>query len=341
MDGRAGRYARQTALEPIGEAGQARLASSQIVVVGCGALGNVVASLMARAGVGRLTLIDRDLVEWSNLQRQLLFDEEHASVGAPKAVAAAEQLRRANSDIEIVAVVRDLDADNAEMLLAGADLILDGTDNFETRYLINEAAVKAGCPWVYAGAVATYGVVLPVIPGETPCLRCVFPSMSVAGGETCDTVGVLGPLIAAIGGIAAAEGLKILLGATGTIRRGLTWMDLWHNSSQLTQLEKPVANCPVCQAGSFELLERGRSALTTRLCGDGAVQVRPLTGAPIDLDDLAGRLSIHGSVRKFDYLVRATIDGYELSVFEDARAIIKGVDDPALARSVYARYIGM
>lgn len=341
MNDRAGRYSRQTVLEPIGEAGQARLASAFVVVVGCGALGNVVASLMARSGVGRLRLIDRDLVEWSNLQRQFLFDEGHARGAAPKAAAAAEALRRANSDVEIEAVVRDLDADNAETLLADADLVLDGTDNFETRYVINEVAVKTGRPWVYAGAVATYGVVMPVIPGQTPCLRCVFPSMAVAGGDTCDTVGVLGPLISVVGGVAAAEGLKILLGARDQVRRGLTWIDLWHNSTQLTELERPAAGCPVCESRQFELLDRGRSALTTRLCGSGAVQVRPVGGTPIDLDVLARRLAPHGTVRKSEYLVSASIDGYEMSIFEDARAIIKGIDDPALARSVYARYIGM
>jgi molybdopterin-synthase adenylyltransferase len=336
------RYARQTLLEVIGEAGQERLAAASVAVVGCGALGCTIAALVARAGVGRIRLIDRDVVEWSNLQRQILFDERHARESVPKAIAAAEQLALANSSIVLDQSVRDLHAGNVEQLLSGVDLILDGTDNLETRYLVNEAAVRSGTPWVYAASVATYGVVMPIIPGDTACLRCVFPSMSSGGGSaTCDTVGVLGSIITVIGGIAAAEGLKILTGAHDRLRRGLTWIDVWYNSSQSTELSGPAANCPTCMRRQFDLLDAGPQALTARLCGRDAVQVRPSGISSLDLAQLEERLQRVAPSIRTDYLLRTSIDGYELSVFDDGRLIVKGTEDLQLARSLYARYIGL
>lgn len=335
------RYARQTLLEVIGEAGQERLAAASVAIVGCGALGCTLAALIARAGVGRIRLIDRDVVEWSNLQRQILFSEAHARDGVPKAVAAAEQLGLANSSITLEPRVRDLHAGNVEPLLAGVDLILDGTDNLETRYLVNEAAVRSNTPWVYAASVATYGVVMPVIPGDTACLRCVFPSTSSGGGATCDTVGVLGPIITVIGGIAAAEGLKILTGAHDRLRRGLTWIDVWYNSSQSTDLAGPAVNCPTCVQRQFELLDAGPQALTARLCGRDAVQVRPSGVSSLNLVQLEARLGRVAPVSRTDYLLRTSLDGHELSVFEDGRLIVKGTEDLQLARSLYARYIGL
>jgi adenylyltransferase/sulfurtransferase len=335
------RYSRQMLLDVIGEVGQDRLATASVALVGCGALGCTIGALLARAGVGRIRLIDRDVVEWSNLQRQILFGESHAEAEVSKAAAAAEQLRLANSSIEIEACPRDLDAGNAESLLADVDLILDGTDNMETRYLLNEVAVQSGRPWVYAAAVGTYGVVMPILPGKTACLRCVFPSMASSGAATCDTVGVLGPLISVIAGIAAVEGLKILVGAQDRIRRGLTWIDVWYNSHQQTDLSHPSSGCPTCGARQFELLERGPQALTARLCGRSAVQVRPSPRRSLDLDQLELRLQRLAPVYRSDYLLRTSIDGYELSIFDDARMIVKGTEDLATARALYARYIGM
>jgi molybdopterin-synthase adenylyltransferase len=335
------RYARQTLLEVIGEAGQERLAAASVVVVGCGALGCTIAALVARAGVGRIRLIDRDVVEWSNLQRQILFNERHAQDGVPKAVAAAEQLELANSSINLEPSVRDLHAGNVEQLLAGVDLILDGTDNLETRYLVNEAAVRSGTPWVYAASVATYGVVMPIVPGDTACLRCVFPSMSSGGGDTCDTVGVLGSIVTVIGGIAAAEGLKILTGAHDNLRRGLTWIDVWYNSSQSTELSGPAADCPTCVRREFKLLDAGPQALTARLCGRDAVQVRPSGVSSLNLVQVEERLQRLAPVTRTDYLLRTSVDGYELSLFDDGRLIVKGTEDLQVARSLYARYIGL
>ena len=243
-----------------------------------------------RAGVGRVRLIDRDVVEWSNLQRQILFNESHAELATPKAVAAAEQLALANSTVALEVCVRDVHAGNAEQLLKDVDLVLDGTDNLETRYLINEVAVRSGIPWVYSAAVATYGLVMPIIPGNTACLRCLYPSMDSAGEATCDTVGVLGPIITVIGGIAAAEGLKILTGAHDQLRRGLTWVDVWFNTTQSTELGGPVAGCPACAERQFVLLDRGPRALNARLCGRDAVQVRPSEITALDLHLLETRL---------------------------------------------------
>lgn len=335
------RYARQTLLEVIGESGQARLSAATVALVGCGALGCAISALIARAGVGRIRLIDRDVVEWSNLQRQVLFTEADAADARPKAVAAAESLRRANSSIIYETYLRDLDAGNAAELLSGVDLILDGTDNLETRYVVNELAVRDGTPWVYAAAVGTYGVVMPVIPGETACLRCVFPSMASGGGATCDTVGVLGPLISVIGGVAATEGVKILVGAQDRLRRGLTWIDVWYNSHQVTELAGPSSGCPVCVHRQFELLERGPQTLTARLCGRDAVQVRPARGRSLDLARLEERLQNVAPVQRTEYLLRTRVEGYELSVFDDARMIVKGTDDVVTARALYAKYIGV
>lgn len=335
------RYARQTLLEFIGVPGQERLSAASVAIVGCGALGCTIAALVARAGVGRIRLIDRDVVEWSNLQRQILFTERHADEGVPKAVAAAEQLRAANTSVSIDPCVRDLHAGNVEQLLADADLILDGTDNLETRYLINEVAVKSQTPWVYAASVASYGVVMPILPGDTACLRCVFPSMATGGGATCDTVGVLGPIITVIGGIAVAEGMKIITGAHDRIRRGLTWIDLWYNSSQNTELSGPSASCPTCVEHRFELLDAGPQALTAKLCGRDVVQVRPSSGAALDLAGLEQRLARLGDVKRSEYLLRVSLDGFELSVFDDGRLLVKGTEDLQTARSLYARYVGI
>jgi adenylyltransferase/sulfurtransferase len=335
------RYARQTVFPGIGPEGQQQLLASRVVLVGCGALGTVIANVLARAGIGFLRVVDRDYVELSNLQRQVLFDEEDALDGAPKSVAAVAKLQRINSEVAYEAVVGDVGPDNAERLVRDADLILDGTDNLEVRYVLNDVAVKLGKPWVYAAAVASYGLLMPIVPGETPCLRCVFPDPPPAGSvDTCDTAGVLGPMPGIIANLAAAEALKLLVGAREQRSPGLLWIDCWHSSIQRTPIEQPVPDCPTCQQRRFEFLERTGGAPAATLCGRDAVQVRPTNPGDLDLPALAERLRAVGEVRQSVHLVRFTAAPHELTIFRDGRAIVKGTSDPATARGLYARYVG-
>ncbi|HYU19335.1 MAG TPA: ThiF family adenylyltransferase [Chloroflexota bacterium] len=335
------RYSRQILFPGIGEDGQRRLLASRTTLVGCGALGTVLANALVRAGVGYLRIVDRDYVELSNLQRQILFDEDDAREGAPKAVAAAAKLARINSEVHVEAVIEDFGPDNAERLVRDSDLVLDGTDNFETRYVLNDACVKLGRPWVYAAAIASYGVVMPIVPGETSCLRCVFVQPPPTGSvDTCDTAGVLGPLPGVIANLAATEAIKLLVGAREQLSQGLLWVDVWHNSVQRTPLAGPASDCPTCQARRFEFLEDASRTRATTLCGRDAVQVRPTIGSPLDLHQLASRLAPIGRVQHNPHLLRLTVGGYQLTVFADGRTIVKGTSDPAIARSLYARYVG-
>jgi len=335
------RYARQTIFPEIGHDGQARLLGSRVTLVGCGALGTVIANVLARAGVGFLRIVDRDYVELSNLQRQVLFDEDDARDGAPKAVAAVARLRRINSTIAYEAVVSDFGPDNAEHLIRDVDLVLDGADNFEVRYVVNDACVKLDKPWVYAAAIASYGVVMPIIPGQTACLRCIFADPPPAGSvDTCDTAGVLGPVPGVIANLASAEALKLLVGATEALSRGLLWIDCWFNTIQRTPIEEPVPDCPTCQQRHFEFLDRAAAAPAATLCGRDAVQVRPTSPGEINLPALAGRLAAVGDVRQNPHLVRLVVPPHELTIFRDGRAIVKGTSDPAVARGLYARYVG-
>jgi molybdopterin/thiamine biosynthesis adenylyltransferase len=335
------RYARQVIFPGMGEDGQRKLLQSRVTLVGCGALGTVIANVLARAGVGFLRIVDRDYVEQSNLQRQILFDEQDARDGAPKATAAVEKLRQVNSEVAYEPVVADFGSDNAERLVRDVDLVLDGADNFEVRYVVNDVSVKLGKPWVYAAAIASYGVLMPIIPGETACLRCALADPPPAGSvDTCDTAGVLGPMPGIIGNLAAAEGIKLLIGAQDRLRRGLTWIDCWYNTFNQTPIETPVPDCPTCQQHRFEFLERPASSSGATLCGRDAVQVRPPAPVEIDLPDLAGRLTAVGSVRQGPHLVRLSVPPHELTIFRDGRAIVKGTSDVAVARGLYARYVG-
>lgn len=336
------RYARQTLFTGIGRDGQERLAAAHVLIVGCGALGSVLANNLGRAGVGHLRLVDRDFVEGNNLQRQNLYEEEDVLRGLPKAVAAAERLRRINRLVEVEPVVADLTAENVEQLLEGVDVVLDGTDNFETRYLLNDACIKAGVPWIYSGVIAAYGVTMNVLPGETACLRCIFPDRPLPGTTpTCDTVGVLNGIVGVITGIAATEALKLLVGSP-KVARGMTMVDLWENTYEHIELPRMDA-CPACGQHDFAYLDAPLDESGTALCGRNAVQVRPprRAGATLDLAELATRLAPVGEVASNGFLLRLRVDGYEVTVFPDARAIIKGTDDPATARTVYARYVGM
>ena len=332
------RYSRQRRFAPLGEAGQERIRKATVVIVGCGALGTVMAELLTRAGVGRLRIVDRDFVELSNLQRQFLFDESDAAEGLPKAIAAARRLARLNAEVEIEPVVADLVPANVEELLEDADLILDGTDNFETRFLMNDAAVSTGRPWIYAAAVGSYGLKFAIVPGQTACLRCIYPEPPTGAQPTCETDGVLGPLTSTIASLAAADALKILASGPETIGERLTTVDVW--SGVIRQIATPARDpeCPCCARREFTHLD-GSQRAPISLCGRNAVQIHERR-RPVNLQELAQRLALIAPVRANEFALRTTVDSYELTVFPDGRAIIKGTTDPGIARSVYARYVG-
>ncbi len=335
------RYSRQVLFEGIGPEGQARLMASKVALVGCGALGTVQASLLVRAGVGRLRIIDRDFVEESNLQRQILFDEEDARAILPKAVAAVNKLRAANSLVEVEGLVEDVNASTIGRLLDGYDLILDATDNFDARFLLNDYAVKTGTPWIYGACVGSYGLTFPILPGETACLRCVFESAPPPGmSPTCDTAGVLGPIVGLIASLQAAEALKILAGRRERVTRKMAVLDVWEGRLSLVDLPPREKDCPCCVRREFPFLEGALGSDTATLCGRNAVQIRRRDGITLDLDQVASRLGPIGAIEKNRFLVRADIDQYRLTVFADGRAIISGTKDPAVAKSIYARYVG-
>ena len=335
-----GRYSRQELFDGIGPQGQQRIRASRVLVVGCGALGSSLAETMTRAGVGSLTVVDRDYVELSNLQRQSLFDEDDAAQGIPKAVAAERRLRRLNSEVAVRGLVLDLDADNVSELLNGQDLVLDGTDNFETRFLLNDVCVRESVPWVYGACVGSYGLALLVRPHVSPCLRCVLEERPAPGsGPTCDTAGVVAPIVDVVAGIQAAEALKVLSGRTESLLRGLVAVDLWRGVFEVMDLTSRAPWCPTCTEGRYDYAEGEREA-SASLCGRDAVQVRAPRGTHIDLRALATRLAAVGEVTENPYLLRLRSPEAELVVFADGRAIVKGVEDTAAARSVYAKYVG-
>ncbi len=333
------RYSRQELFAGIGPEGQARLRSSRVLVVGAGALGSALAETMTRAGVGALTVVDRDYVEESNLQRQSLYDEEDARAGLPKAAAAEKRLRALNSDVEVRGIVADVGPEDAEALVKGQTLVLDGTDNFDTRFLLNDVCVRGGVPWVYGACVGSYGLALLVRPGISPCLRCVLETRPAPGsGATCDTAGVLAPIVQVVAGIQAGEALKVLAGRTEAVLKGLVSVDLWTGTFEVLDLSGRAPWCPACTEGRFEYAEKART--TDVLCGRDAVQIRPAAATNVDLDGLAQRLRAVGEVVSNDYLVRFRARGTEIVVFGDGRAIVKGVRDAGEARSVFARYVG-
>lgn len=339
------RYSRQILFPFIGKDGQLRLSESKVAVVGMGALGTVLANHMVRAGVGLVRIIDRDFVEESNLQRQMLYHERHAANQTPKAIAAHETLSRVNSSVTIKPHVTDLNPTNAEELLSDVDLILDGTDNFTVRFLINDVAVKHSIPWVYGGAVSSRGVVLGIVPGEGPCLRCLFPQAPQAGTtETCDTAGVIGGIIHVIASYQATEGLKMLLGDDSHRNRHMLQIDLWLNhfsSVDVSRARRP--SCPACGQYQYDYLERNEEEDTiSALCGRDTVQITPSTPLELNLDEWAVKLRPLGSVDKNAFLLRFQWDEtHRLVLFPDGRAMIQGTDDPVYAKSIYAKYVGM
>jgi molybdopterin-synthase adenylyltransferase len=332
------RYSRQILFHGVGAEGQRRLAEARVAVVGCGATGSAVASLLARSGVGTIRIIDRDYVESSNLQRQTLFDEADARESLPKAVAAARRIAAFNSQIAVEPQVADLTPENVEALLEGVELILDGTDNFETRYLVNDFAVKRAVPWIYAAAVGSYGVTLNVLPGTTACLACVFPESPHGTFETCETAGILNSAVNLVASIEATEALKLLVGATEKVRRTLLSFDVWTNERAEVQAAKPRPGCRACGEGDFiHLAGEGRPHIT--LCGRNSVQIHE-RHRPVDFREMNERLKPHGVVRHNDFVLKFWHEPYEMTLFPDGRAIIKGTTDTGVARSLYARYVG-
>jgi molybdopterin-synthase adenylyltransferase len=332
------RYSRQVLFQPIGEQGQQKLASARVAIVGCGATGSALASLLARAGVGFLRIIDRDYVEASNLQRQVLFDEADAAESLPKAIAAARKIKSFNSEITVEPHAADLTPDNIEDLLSDVQIILDGTDNFETRYLINDFAVSKSLPWIYAAGVASYAVTMTVLPGETACLACVFPDSPKGMVETCDTSGILNSAVNFVASISATEAIKLVVGARDKVRRTLLSYDVWTNDYASIKTDKPRVGCRACDQHDFvHLAGEGRPHIS--MCGRNSVQIHERQ-RPIDFDEVTRRLSPHGSVRHNGFVLKFWHDPYEMTLFPDGRAIIKGTTDTAIARSLYARYIG-
>ncbi len=333
------RYSRQELFAGIGPQGQQRIRQSRVLVVGCGALGSMLAETMVRAGVGSLTVVDRDYLEESNLQRQSLFDEEDVARGLPKAVAAEARLRRINSEVVVRGVVADLSPENVDELVKGVSLVLDGTDNFETRFLVNDVCVREGIPWVYGACVGSYGLALLVRPRVSPCLRCILEEMPAPGsGPTCDTAGVVAPIVLVVAGLQAAEALKLLAGRTEALLPGVVTVDLWQRTFDVMDLHGRAPWCPACAEGRYDYLAPGSSSAV--LCGRDAVQIRAAPGAQMDLAALATRLRAVGEVKANEYLVRFAAEGTEMVVFADGRAVVKGVTDAAQARSIYARYVG-
>lgn len=342
LDPLSEKYSRQMLFAGIGEAGQRGLLASSAVIVGCGAIGAAAAGLLVRAGVGRVKVIDRDFVEPSNLQRQTLFDEGDALAATPKAIAAERKLRSLNSGVSVLGLVADLNPRNAEELLADFDLILDGTDNFETRFLVNDYAVRFSRPWIYAAAVASYGLTMTIRPGITPCLACLMESPEVTGSrgleETCDTVGVLGPIVNLIASLEVAEALKLLAGRDDALHGRLVSCDVWSGRFQSVRPERDPS-CRACARHEFSYLE-GQAQPHITMCGRDSVQIHE-RGRVLDLAALRQRLAASVSdVRYNDFLLSFRVDPYQMTVFADGRAMLKGTKDPAVARSLYARYIG-
>lgn len=342
------RYSRQMRFPGLGKAGQQKLLASRVTLCGCGALGTVLANTLVRAGVGFVRIVDRDFVEPSNLQRQVLFDESDVEGNLPKSEAAAIKLRQINSSVTIEPVVADIDRTNIIDLCRDADLILDGSDNFEVRYLINDVAVKLGKPWVYGGAVGSEGMTMTIVPGETPCLRCVFEAAPNPGDVgTCETAGVLAPTVSIVASYQSVEAIKLLSGNKDAISRELLMLNVWENTNRrvkVAPLKGRKGECPCCAKGNFEWLEGAHGTQTTTLCGRNAVQVSHRASGKLNFDQLATVLRTSGTVSFNKFLLKFQLDEkgdqYEFTVFPDGRAIIKGTSEPDKARTLYAKYVG-
>lgn len=337
------RYSRQILFQPIGEEGQERLSRGYALIVGCGAIGTTSASILARAGVGHLRIIDRDFLEESNLQRQDLFDEGDLKEGIPKAVAAEKKLQRINSHLHIEGIAADINPTNIEELAHGAHLILDCTDNFETRFLINDYSLKHRVPWIYAACLGSQGILMNILPGETPCLRCLLETTPpTASLPTCETAGILGPIAKVVGALQAAEAVKALTGHRDTLIRDLISIDLWQGTFQRLNVSGARSHqCPACRLGRYDFLNAKTGAIITNPCGTNSIQIVPTKGEKIGLEDLAKRLEKAGAVSYNPFLLRFRVKSLEMVVFPDGRTIVQGTQDQALAKDLYSKYIGM
>jgi adenylyltransferase/sulfurtransferase len=334
------RYRKQILLRELGHDGQKKLSASKAVVMGCGALGSVISSTLTRMGVGTIIIADRDYIETDNLHRQILFDEDDVKAGHPKAVAAALKLKKINSSVKIEPLVTDIRTDNIEEIIAGADCVVDGTDNFETRFLINDACYKLGIPWVYGGVVGTSGMTCTILPDDGPCFRCFLRDLPPPGTTaTCDTSGVLATAVSVIASIEATEAVKILSGRKDQVNGSLITFDIWSGSFQSLKMKRDK-NCPLCAEGRYDFLHARTSAAAVTLCGRNAVQISPAVKREVNFDLLASRLRAAGSVTVNEYILKFSADGYEISMFKEGRAIIKGARDETEARVVMAKYIG-
>ncbi len=339
------RYQKQVLFMGLKEAGQKRLAQGRVLLCGCGALGTVLAETLVRAGVGSVRIVDRDFVELSNLQRQVLFDEADVKNRWPKSVAAERKLKAINSEVQIEAVVADIDHTNILSLAKDVDLILDGTDNFEIRFLINDASLETGIPWIYAGVIGSHGQTMTIFPHKTACLRCLIESVPAPGTtETCDTAGVLGPAVNVVASLEATNALKILSGQSHLVEPALMILDVWDLTFRKMNVRdlRDKADCPACQHGERVWLSGVKGGESTVLCGRNAVQVRPPEKTQLTLEDLAEKLKTSGQVETNKFLLKLTLKNpdYELTIFRDGRAIIKGTEDIGVARGLYSRYIG-
>jgi molybdopterin-synthase adenylyltransferase len=337
------RYVRQMRFAPLGEAGQRKICESRALVCGCGALGSVIANTLVRTGVGKVRIVDRDFLELNNLQRQVLYDEDDVAAGLPKAIAAQNRLQRINSQVEIEAIVADVDHTNIERLLDGMDVLVDGLDNFETRFLLNDAAISRNVPWVYGGCIGAEGQTMTILPGETACLRCLMTETPPPGSTpTCDSAGILGPIINIIASLQSTEALKILSGHREAISRKLTVIDVWDSTLRQVKLDtlRDSGDCPACKQRDFPWLRGERGSHTAVLCGRNAVQLSFPGREAISLESLEQRLSSVGKVTRNKFLLRLAVDEYQITVFPDSRAIIGGTEDIVEARTVYAKYLG-
>ena len=335
------RYSRQTLFKGIGNDGQQRLRDSRVLIVGCGALGSAQSEALARAGVGHIRIVDRDFVEASNLQRQTMFTERDAEDRIPKAIAAANHLKQINSDIQLEPIVADVNHSNIEQLIRSCALVTDGTDNFSTRYLINDACVKHEIDWIYGAAVGSYGVTMTIRPHETACLRCVFEEPPPAGSApTCDTAGVIMPIINVVAAIQVSESFKLLTGNIADLHGSLMQFDVWQNDWRKINPGRPRSDCKTCSLGVFETLTPETDERAAILCGRDAIQISPASPTSVNFKSLAARLAAAGEVKFNEYLLRFRIGNFELTVFPDARSIVRGTDEISIARSLYAKYIG-
>jgi molybdopterin/thiamine biosynthesis adenylyltransferase len=335
------RYSRQILFSGIGEEGQERLLRSRVLIVGCGALGSAQAESLARAGVGNLRIVDRDFVERSNLQRQTMFTERDAAERTPKAIAAAEHIREFAAGINVEPEIADVNNSNIERLIKDCNVVLDGTDNFATRYLINDACVKHEVNWIYGAAVGSYGVTMTIQPHQTACLRCVFEEAPpAASAPTCDTAGVIMPIISVVAAVQVTEALKLLTGQTESLHGSLMQFDVWRNEWRKINPGPPSPACTTCSLGQFETLETSSGDFAAVLCGRNAVQISPAQATHLDFAQLAARLKPTGEVKFNNYLLRFRTGEFEMTVFQDARSIIRGTSELKTARSLYAKYIG-